>query len=146
MIYSFSIHPRYKHDVGYRLSRSGLAIAYDKQVEYQGPIVQTVAYSTGGETVNLTYTAVSSIELRNPIGFEVCCQGGQCVNDTLWVSATVSSKSGLTITLTVNSSCVGKQLYGLRYLWRETPCPFKQAAIYSGTDPNLPSPPYLKVF
>jgi hypothetical protein len=52
----------------------------------------------------------------------------------------------LTITVTVNSSCVGQQLYGIRYLWAETPCPFKQAAIYSGTDSNLPSPPYLKLF
>jgi sialate O-acetylesterase len=68
------------------------------------------------------------------------------LNDTIWVLATVSSKTGLTITLTVDSSCVGQQLYGVRYLWRETPCPFKQAAIYSGTDPNLPSPPYLKLF
>ncbi len=67
----YSIHPRYKHDVGYRLSRSGLAVAYGKQVEFQGPIVQTVAYSTGSQTVNITYTAVSSIDLRNPNGFEV---------------------------------------------------------------------------
>jgi hypothetical protein len=68
---SFSVHPRYKHDVGYRLSRSGLAVAYGQQVEFQGPIVQNVAYSTGGPTVNITYTAVSSIDLRNPNGFEV---------------------------------------------------------------------------
>ncbi len=71
LIYIFSVHPRYKHDVGYRLSRSGLAIAYGQQVEFQGPIVQNVAYSTGSSTVNITYTAVSSIELRNPNGFEV---------------------------------------------------------------------------
>ncbi len=68
------------------------------------------------------------------------------MNDTLWVPSTVSSKNDLTITITVNSSCVGQNLYGLRYLWHETPCPFKQAAIYSGTDPNLPSPPYVKLF
>jgi hypothetical protein len=68
------------------------------------------------------------------------------LNDTLWVPSTVSSKNDLTITITVNSSCVGQNLYGLRYLWHETPCPFKQAAIYSGTDPNLPSPPYVKLF
>jgi hypothetical protein len=68
------------------------------------------------------------------------------LNDTLWVPSTVSSKNDLTITITVNSSCVGQNLYGLRYLWHETPCLFKQAAIYSGTDPNLPSPPYLKLF
>jgi len=67
----FSVHPRYKHDVEYRLSRSGLAIAYGQQVEFQGPIVQNVTYSTGSSTVNITYTAVSSIELRNPNGFEV---------------------------------------------------------------------------
>jgi hypothetical protein len=57
--------------VGYRLSRSGLAVAYGQQVEFQGPIVETVDYSTGSQTVNITYTAVSSIDLRNPNGFEV---------------------------------------------------------------------------
>jgi len=160
----FRIHPRTKHDVGYRLSRAGLAVAYGQQVEFQGPIVQNVGYSSGGQTISITYGAVSGIELRNPAGFEVytfpfqsiqiivcflhqvCCQGANCSNDALWVPSTVSSKSGLTITLTVDSSCVGKQLYGLRYLWRETPCPFKQAAIYSATDSNLPSPPYIKLF
>jgi sialate O-acetylesterase len=65
------VHPRYKHDVGYRLSRSGLAVAYDQQIEFQGPIVQNVAYSTGGQTIDITYTGVSNIELRNPNGFEV---------------------------------------------------------------------------
>ena len=123
-----------------------MAIAYGKQVEFQGPIVENVTYSTGGSTLHVTYTAVSSIELRNPNGFEVCCEGNQCLNDTLWVPSPVSSKSDLTITVAVNNSCVGKQLYGLRYLWHETPCPFKQAAIYSGTDSNLPSPPYIKLF
>jgi hypothetical protein len=40
-------------------------------VEFQGPIVQNVGYLTGGSTVEITYTAVSSIDLRNPNGFEV---------------------------------------------------------------------------
>ncbi len=68
---TFSIHPRTKLDVGYRLSRAGLAVAYGQQIEFQGPIVQNVAYSTGSETINITYTAVSDIDLRNPNGFEV---------------------------------------------------------------------------
>lgn len=68
------------------------------------------------------------------------------MNQTEWVPTTISSKIGLTITLTISNSCFGKQLFGLRYLWRETPCPFKEAAVYSATDPNLPSPPYLKYF
>ncbi len=66
-----SIHPRYKHDIGYRLSRSGLAIAYEQQVEFQDPLVQTIACSPLDQTVNITCRAVSSIELRNPNGFEV---------------------------------------------------------------------------
>jgi sialate O-acetylesterase len=68
------------------------------------------------------------------------------MDDTLWVPSTISTKSGLTITIAVNHTCVEKQLYGLRYLWRETPCLFKQAALYSSIDPNLPSPPYIKLF
>jgi hypothetical protein len=41
-------------------------------VEFQGPIVQNVAYSIGDSTVNITYGSVSSIELRSNNGFEVC--------------------------------------------------------------------------
>jgi hypothetical protein len=67
----YSTHPRYKHDVGYRLSRSGLAVAYGQKVEFQGPIVSNVGYSTGSQTLNITYTAVTNIELRNSNGFEV---------------------------------------------------------------------------
>ena len=65
------VHPRYKHDVGYRLSRSGLAVAYGQQVEFQGPIVQNVAYTNGSQTINISYGAVSGIDLRNSAGFEV---------------------------------------------------------------------------
>ncbi len=46
-------------------------MAYGQQVEFQGPIVQNVTYLTGGGIVNITYTAVSGLELRNPDGFEV---------------------------------------------------------------------------
>lgn len=70
-IVAFSGHPRWKTDVSYRLSRSGLAVAYGQSVEFQGPIVQNITYSTADPTINITYGAVSSMELRNPIGFEV---------------------------------------------------------------------------
>ncbi len=71
MIYIYSIHPRYKHDVGYRLSRSGLAVAYKQPVEFQGPIVGKIGYSSGDRIINITYGGATSIELRNPVGFEV---------------------------------------------------------------------------
>lgn len=121
-------------------------MAYNQKVEFQGPIVSNVNYTTGGNAVGITYTAVQSLDLRSTNGFEVCCQGSKCSDDTLWIPAPISGKSGLTITLTVPNTCVGQKLYGLRYLWRETPCPFKEAALYSFSDPNLPSPPYIKYF
>ena len=142
----FSTHPRYKQDVAYRLSRSGLAIAYNQTVEFQGPIISNINYIDGYPTLNITYTAVTDIELRNSNGFEVCCRGQQCQNDTIWIPATISKKNGLTIEITIPDACVCQDLYGIRYLWHETPCLFKQAAVYSATDSNLPSPPYIKIF
>ena len=87
--------------MGYRLSRSGLAIAYNQQVEFQGPIVQNIDYYVGSKTINITYTAVSNIDLRNPNGFEICCQGSKCANDSLWTPITISSRFRLTITLSI---------------------------------------------
>ncbi len=70
----------------------------------------------------------------------------RCRDDLLWVPANVSSNDTLSVTITVSSLCAGKQLNGVRYLWQGTPCLFKQAAIDSSTDANLPSPPYYKLF
>ncbi|CAF1488033.1 unnamed protein product [Adineta ricciae] len=141
------IHPRTKHDVAYRLSRAGLAVAYGQSVEYLGPIVSNVTLSNDRERIYVTYTAVSEISLRSTDGFEVCCRGERCATkDNDWEPLTISGKTGLTITLTIRNICARRSIYGFRYLWRETPCPFKQAPIYSFTDANLPSPPYLKVF
>jgi hypothetical protein len=68
------IHPRTKLDVGYRLSRSGLAVAYGyKNITYLGPIIDDISIASDSSKVNITYSNVASpsIELRNPDGFEV---------------------------------------------------------------------------
>ncbi len=67
----FSVHPRTKLDVGYRLSRSGLAVAYGQKVQFQGPIVSNINYINGSNTITLTFAARNPIEIRNSIGFEV---------------------------------------------------------------------------
>ncbi len=67
----FSIHPRTKPDVGYRLSRSGLAVAYGQNVEYLGPIVSNVVVASDSSTIDVTYSNVTAIEFRNSGGFEV---------------------------------------------------------------------------
>jgi hypothetical protein len=66
-----SIHPRTKTDVGYRLSRAGLAVAYGQTIEFQGPIISTAVVATGSTSIDVTYTEVTGIELRNSEGFEV---------------------------------------------------------------------------
>jgi len=80
----------------------------------------------------------------------VCCAGlGTCnTTDTAWVAAPASRIEGtsLTISITVPSSCNSKPIDGLRYLWKETPCLFKQAAVYNGEDSDLPAPPYIHYF
>ncbi len=146
-------HPRDKLDVAYRLSRSGLAVAYGQtNITYLGPIVADISVATDSHQVNITYSSVTSpsVELRNPNGFEVCCLGKQICssNGTVWVATPASEIKGapLTIALAVPQSCIGKAIDGLRYLWRETPCLFKQAAIYSTLDSDLPAPPYIKFF
>jgi hypothetical protein len=70
-IFIYSIHPRTKTDVGYRLSRAGLAVAYGQQVEYQGPIVSNVVVNSDSSAIDVTYTSVTGIEFRSPNGFEV---------------------------------------------------------------------------
>jgi sialate O-acetylesterase len=54
--------------------------------------------------------------------------------------------ASLAISLAVPSSCASKPINGVRYLWRETPCPFKEAAVYNSEDSNLPAPPYIHYF
>jgi len=80
----------------------------------------------------------------------VCCLGKQVCssNDTAWVATPASRVEGtpLTISLAVPNSCASKPIDGLRYLWRETPCLFKQAAVYNSEDSNLPAPPYIHYF
>ena len=81
---------------------------------------------------------------------KVCCAGSQVcsTNDGSWVATPASRIEGssLTISLSVPSSCASKPINGLRYLWRETPCPFKEAAVYNSVDSDLPAPPYIHYF
>ncbi|CAF1438660.1 unnamed protein product [Adineta ricciae] len=142
-----NVHPRTKHDVAYRLSRAGLAVAYNRSIEFQGPIVSNANVSSDRERIYVTYTTVTDMIFQSLDGFEICCQGVTCeTNDDVWIPSSISDKSDLTLIIRIRNACTGKPIYGLRYLWHETPCPYKQAAIYSFTDPNLPSPPYMKIF
>ena len=45
------------------------------------------------------------------------------------------------VTESYAAECSMHNLVGLRYAWRETPCPFKRCAIY-GADNGLPMPSF----
>lgn len=119
---------------------------------YLGPIIERITVASDSSKVNVTYStkASSSVELRNQNGFEVCCAGADVcrTNENIWTAVPASRIEGssLTISLAVPSSCTSKSINALRYLWRETPCPFKQAAVYNSEDLNLPAPPYIHYF
>ena len=141
-----------------------------KNITFLGPIISDISVASDSSKVNVTYSNVASpsIELRSPDGFEVCfifslikddykyflikvCCAGKDVcstNDAAWEGAPASRIEGssLAISLAVPSQCVSKAINGLRYLWKETPCLFKQAAVYNSEDSDLPAGPYIHYF
>ncbi len=44
--------------------------------------------------------------------FKVCCQGTQCRNDNLWISANITSNDALSVTVKVPDICNSKLPYG----------------------------------
>ncbi|CAF3716878.1 unnamed protein product [Rotaria sp. Silwood1] len=80
----------------------------------------------------------------------LCCQEKQIcmLNKTAWldVSANYDPISPITVKLTIPMECRSQSIHGVRYLWRETPCQFKEVAVYSTADSNLPAPPFIYFF
>ena len=68
------------------------------------------------------------------------------MNEQAWVATPASQSGASALTLTVPSACVSKPINAIRYLWRTTPCVFKEAAVYSLDDSDLPAPPYIHFF
>ena len=77
---------------------------------------------------------------------QLCCSADDvtsCPGDGAdWVSSTVLTAVNGTSDLTLDISCDPTQfVMGLRYIWRESPCPLEACAVYS-VDNALPAPPY----
>ena len=58
-----------------------------------------------------------------------------------WTAVNITQSDSISVTLTLQS-CDHKYLLGLRYIWRESPCPYKKCAVYS-VDNELPAPPLI---
>lgn len=142
------IHPRDKQDVADRLILSGLSVGYNANVgKYKGAFPTRFFLDRHGKTFLITYDDDSAeIDVRSTQGFEVCCsesQDTQCSSqDSTWVAAPIVDHDKQTVTISF-AGCASPYVAAIRYAWAESPCPFKQCAIYS-VENNLPAPPFIQ--
>ncbi|XP_060070508.1 sialate O-acetylesterase-like [Ylistrum balloti] len=141
-----TIHPRFKHDVASRLALSALGVAYHQSgLEYQGPYPSN--YHKAGHSLNIEYD-----QGRTPIrvntnvsNFEICCSYRECnLNYGVWLPSPITSHDISSITFDT-SACGHVPVSAIRYAWRESPCDFKECAVY-GRDNDLPGPPFFHSF
>ncbi|XP_033739356.1 sialate O-acetylesterase-like [Pecten maximus] len=143
-----SIHPRYKHDVASRLALAALGVAYHQPgLDYEGPYPS--AYHVTGHSLNIEYDhgrspiTLTANATRTGVGaeFEVCCLARQCAaTHRYWKSVPIVSHGVSSVTLDT-TKCGNVSVSAVRYAWRESPCEFKQCAVY-GRDNDLPAPPF----
>ncbi|CAG5130233.1 unnamed protein product, partial [Candidula unifasciata] len=134
-----SIHPRDKTDVGFRLTLSGLAVAYGKQEVFQGPF--PVKGDVVSDNLILDYGDSANLQIKDTEGFEILCVKGVAEE---WIPTSIIAHNTTAVTLFSNVCNPGQQLRGLRYAWRESPCAFKKCAVYE-TINDLPAPPFVAI-
>ncbi|XP_071958438.1 sialate O-acetylesterase-like isoform X2 [Antedon mediterranea] len=134
------IHPRYKQEVGYRLSLSAREVVYQESyVTGSGPFPTKFALTN--DTLTIAYdNGKANVAVVNNDGFEINCCPTAALCDVWYPSLIVSQKSASLITLKHN--CTTGVANQLRYLWREYPCTYKNCSIYS-VDNKLPGAPFI---
>ncbi|BFZ09713.1 hypothetical protein BsWGS_12752 [Bradybaena similaris] len=132
-----SIHPRDKTDVGFRLTLAGLAVAYGRQEVFQGPF-PVQAYIIN-DSVYVDYGTKWNLQIRDTEGFELLCANGVVQQ---WMPTSITSFNQTGVTIFSNICSPGQSLVGLRYAWRESPCAFKNCAVYETVN-FLPAPPFV---
>ncbi|XP_071153923.1 sialate O-acetylesterase-like isoform X1 [Mytilus edulis] len=142
-----SIHPRLKHDIAARLVLSALAVAYkETHVSFQGPYPTKFTPHHNTNTIIIEYDhGASPLDIRSSDNFEICCTtiNHVCVkHDKGWISAPMKSHDTSSVTINTSGCQLGQHsIGGVRYAWKESPCPFKQCAVY-GAGNGLPGPPF----
>jgi len=80
-VYSAGVHYRDKETVSWRLSLSGLAVAYNHNVSrYQGPYPTLLKLVLASHTLTVEYDdGTISVVVHNSDGFEVCDTVASCL-------------------------------------------------------------------
>ncbi len=69
---------------------------------------------------------------------DLCDQAGSGT----WQSTVITSSQPASSIVTISLPCDSNQVVtGVRYAWRESPCPLEECAVYS-VENSLPSPPF----
>lgn len=144
---SGSVHPRFKQDIAARLSLAARNIAYgESEVQYQGPFPTRYQLNTGTNQLTVSYANDKDyIQVKSSSGFEVCCTisaTSSCSAVSSWKSTFIVGHDNSTVKLDTSVCLSGTHVAGVRYIWKESPCAFKQCAIYSLTS-SLPAPPFI---
>ncbi|XP_067675338.1 sialate O-acetylesterase-like [Haliotis asinina] len=141
------IHPRDKQDVGHRLCTAALAVAYN-QSEFtvnDGPFPQYFLVSQNQRTMEIDYGA--AVDIRSTNGFEVTCRNiSSSTEDLMWLPLPITSHGYASVTFNFSQICPqseNKVVSTIRYAWRESPCPFKQCAVYN-INGGYPAPPFIQ--
>ncbi|XP_076444485.1 sialate O-acetylesterase-like [Babylonia areolata] len=143
-----AIHPRYKQEVAERLSRGAQHVAYQHQgVQFQGPFPSSFSPNPANHSLTITYQpdTVTSLDIRSSHGFDVCCSSHHtsCDSSSKWVEAPITGHTKSHVTVDVSGCGADGQVVGVRYAWRQTPCPLLQCAVYDSSS-GLPAPPFLR--
>lgn len=135
------VHTRHKLEVGYRLSLSGLAVAYNYNLLYQGPF-PFKALVVNDTTLIVDYGDMWTLDVRSTEGFELLCTSALPSKTTWWLPTSISGFSSTTVSLWTTVCGHGQQVRGLRYSWKTTPCALLTCGVYSVVK-ALPAPPFI---
>ncbi|XP_071113686.1 sialate O-acetylesterase-like [Haliotis cracherodii] len=148
------IHPRDKQDVSMRLCTAGLAVAYNqtRYSKFNGPLPSWFTLWIADGILQIDYDNKTTVlEIRSTSGFEITCTNvsrrtSGDWDDTSWFPLPITSHNATSVTLNYSQICPwskAKTVSVIRYAWRESPCPFKQCAVYN-KESGYPAPPFIK--
>ncbi len=121
-----NIHPKNKQEVGRRLALIALALAYEKNGEYSGPVF--VSATPEGRSIRVRFAHAKGLRLLEGAsnGFEIAGA------DKIFHPATVAIEGESLLA----ASAAVDQPVAIRYAWRNNPA----ISLYNAKD--LPAPPF----
>ncbi|XP_046574662.1 sialate O-acetylesterase-like isoform X2 [Haliotis rubra] len=150
------IHPRDKEDVSMRLCTAGLAVAYNQTEfsKFNGPLPSLITIWVADGTIEIDYDNKQTVlDIRSTTGFEVSCITldkssalAEVSENITWFHLPMVSHDDTSVTFNYSQICLQPKdmmVSAIRYAWRESPCPFKQCAVYN-KESGYPAPPFVK--